>query len=308
MRKLQQSFSRNEFKIGIFLFLLTVVLLFYFYGRNNILASLSLGLTWIGSSLIFDFLLRKRTGKSILYLALSSWQNFLKVAVVSVLCAFLLDIFGLYLTRLWYYPFVPSSLYFVLSPLLYFFYTLVLFIIYEFVKNQSNKFVKAGRTSKYIKMIYPNLMKLMFVFGIISFTACVLYGLKNITHFAMPFYEVNVDSGIAIPTWFIVLVLPSIFFIVEYFCYLENKETLIYSLLRKDFVPIFAIVVAVLIGIALMELLNAPFQVWVYANGPFNDSKLLGVPIWVWVVWPTQFLMFLSIFRLVLEEKQVDIW
>ena len=306
--KIKKIVLSHEIAVGVLIFFVSILFLFLLQGRNNLLASASIGITWIGVGFVFDFLYKCQTGKSLIAFYLSSKYRIIKITIASLIFSFSLDFFFHYLTRLWYYPHIPYWIYIPIGPAFYLFYSLVLFILYKNFKQILNRYVHGGRLSIINHVVYKVTMNILFVVGIIGVYLSTSFGLSNASTFNFPVYSTSEVSTQTIPIWFVLVILPSLYFIIEYACYLEKKETFVFDIIRKDFIPLIAILLANFTGIFLIEIINVPVQIWMFTNWPLSEVKFLTLPLLVWIAWPLQFLLMLSLFRFVLDKKEMDIW
>ncbi len=84
--------------------------------------------------------------------------------------------------------------------------------------------------------------------------------------------------------------------------------TLLHTILRKNFIPLFAIIFASLIGIAAFEITNTPFLLWNYSDWPVFEYRFFEIPLLAIIWWPIQFVALLSLIRCVLRVEELDIW
>ncbi len=68
------------------------------------------------------------------------------------------------------------------------------------------------------------------------------------------------------------------------------------SIRGRDWVPLCAIVTAGWTTGFFMETANAAHHFWVYTNWPLPHMTVCRVPLIVLMLWPIQYVVFLSIF------------
>jgi len=202
----------------------------------------------------------------------------------------------------WYFPYVPFSIYFWAAPFFYILYTLVLFELYELIKHLLGHHRLMMKVPEHM---YDKIMAAELAIGILFSIIWVTYSLSNMAKFSMPFWEISRDSNIPVPWWFGFLFAFSVFFVFDYLAYKRGKPTFTSDLLKGDLRPALSITIANIGAILLMEMVNAPFQLWVYSNWYLQDVKLFTLPIFVILLWPTQFLAFLSLFSAFLIKKKL---
>lgn len=291
--------------LGVAFFALSFFGLLFFYGRNNLLASASMGLSWLGLLFLFDYVLTTRFHVHFLPSKRSELRGFLTVGLLSIIFCFVLEIAGMYTTRLWRFPYIPFYIYILISPFFYILYTLVLFQLYELIKHFLKHHEKPIKISR---PLYERIMKIELVTGLTFLLIWSFYSVINVQRFSIPFWDIRFDSGISVPWWFGFLSMLSLFFIFEWSGHRRGKDTLTSDLLKGNASPIVAIILANTVAILLMEMVNAPFQLWVYSNWFWQDYKLFTLPVAVIILWPTQFLAFLAMFNAFLDKRRTDIW
>lgn len=98
------------------------------------------------------------------------------------------------------------------------------------------------------------------------------------------------------------------FFIFEFISYKEGKKTLTQDLMQGNIYPIIGIILAGWIAIIGIEFVNAPFQIWIFANWPLNEVRIFNIPVVALLVWPFQFPAFLAMLRSAMGKREASIW
>jgi|SRR3989338_1774117 len=299
-------FLREELLLGSLLVFASIVWLAIFLGNYNFLTVFPIGFSWVGLALIVDYLERKRTSHGIIP-SRSSWSTgVFRVASVAIIWSVILDGFGVFITRLWYYPYFPIKIYLIYAPLAYFAYTLLLFGLYEFVRDSQKTPLKTLK--KIRETIYQKVMKWEVIIGIVGTFFSVAYSYYFLAKNNFDLNNITEPTRVTGQGWIIFLIsLVSIFLVFEYICYRQNKKTLTFDIMRGDFYPLLSIIVASLIAIITIEIINIPFQVWTFDNWPLSNLRILNLPIVPLLIWPIQFFVFLSMLRSVFPSKEV-IW
>ena len=279
--------------------------LILFRNLPGIIPALSLAFFWLGVSFILDFLLYRNFGYYILPVRKREIPQFLLVAILSIVFCYILEFAGLYATRLWYWRQIPFQIYFLASPFTYLIYPLVLFQLYELVKHLLKHY---SRPLIVPELRYKQIIKAELILGMILLFSWTLHAIKNIQRLPVPLTEIRITSGITVPWWFGFAAMISVFLIFEWVGFIRKRNTLTHDILRGDLRPIFAILGAAVIGIIIMEIVNAPFQIWTYDNWPLQNIQISTIPIMVILLWPLHFLGFLAIFSSFLDKKRADIW
>lgn len=307
-RFLVKSVYNHEFYLGSFMFIASILLLILKIKEINALLTLSLGVNWISLLLLVDWLNRRINKISFYPITQNRKNTFKKIIFGSLIFCIILDLYGVFFSRLWFYPFWDFKTYILLAPLAFIVYTLILFNLYILIKNNLDKWARRGRPSQFQNDIYNTIVRIDLVVGIMMILISIIYSFKHINKFSIDFFEVNKSTNLEVPFWFIVFPLIGFFFIFEYLCFKQGKETLTRDILRLNLIPSLSILIATALALLFIEITNSPFQVWVFDNWSFNDVALGNIPLMAFLAWPFQFLTFLSILRYLIEEKKIDIW
>lgn len=296
--------------IGVLLFFFSITLLFLVSDKLNLLTVQLIGLNWLGVTLVVDFAYRRIHGQSYFPLNKERLKELGRISLLAILFCLLLEFFGVYTTRLWYYPYFPLLYYVLMAPLAFSVYTLILFALYEIIKTYLEKTYGLRRTSlgSLLKKVYPGLMQVEFIVGSAGTIFSTIYSLSFASKFTATVLDLTKPFGAEVAWWLPFLALISIFFIFEYLSFKQNKETLTLDVIRGDFIPFLAIVGATILAIMLIEFVNSPFQIWVFSNWGLSNLRVMNIPILAYCAWPVQFLTFLSMFRFFLTKREVKIW
>lgn len=292
-------------KVGFFILVISLAGLLIFFGSNNLVATGFIGLTWLGILPILDYFLWKEAHIYFLPDSKKDLKRFLVLCGLSIMFCIILEFSMLYTTRLWVYPYIHFSLYFFLAPFYYIFYTLILFELYEIFKHLFKHHKKPLKISQ---KSYKLIMYCEMLAGTILMATWIIYSISNVLKFDIPFWKIHLDPHISVPIWFGFATLLSVFFIFEFVAYTKKRNTFTEDLLKGDIRPAISIMSANIIAIALIEMLNAPFQLWVFVNWFRQDLKFLTMPVGAIILWPIQFLAFLAIFNAFIEKRKTEIW
>ncbi len=284
----------HEFYLGTLIFIFSILWMVFFLGSYNWFVVLPLGISWLGLICLFDFFERKYFRHSIIPDTHARKRKLFLITVISLLFCVLLDGFGVFITRLWYYPFWSLKVYLSIAPFAYVAYSILLYLLYEFVRDLIMHNKKVQKWGVVTNGMYASLMKSELVLGVAGYILNILLISKIYSSPSVRFY---------ILTLFFV----STFCIFEYIGFKQNKKTLTHDLLSGNWWPIIFILVANVVAIIVIEFANAPFQVWTFANWPFDHLRLLNLPIIAILLWPIQFPVFLSMLRTVFPSREV-IW
>lgn len=284
----------HEFYLGSLIFLFSVIWMTFFIGSYNWFIVLPLGISWIGLICIFDFFERKYFRHTIIPDTHIRKRKLFIITIVSLLFCVLLDGFGVFINQLWYYPFWSLKVYLFLAPFAYVAYSILLYILYEFARDFIVRFEKINFTTKPRKILYETIINMELILGVVGYFLIIL--------------NLNQKENISLNGFYMLAsVFICTFFIFEFIGFKQNKQTLTYDITRGNWWPILFITLANITAIILIEFVNAPFQVWHFANWPYDDIRFFNVPIMAILIWPLQFPVFLSMLRALFPSKEV-VW
>lgn len=84
--------------------------------------------------------------------------------------------------------------------------------------------------------------------------------------------------------------------ILEFITGRRRRLSLLQTVRQRNFLPLCAILTAGWIFGFLMETANAADHFWRYTNWPLPQAGICGVPVMVLLLWPAQYVIFLSLF------------
>lgn len=295
-------FKDHELIIGVSLFIFSLLISLTFVNSFGFLAAVALWWNWVAIIIILDFLSRKFIKKS--YIKTKNKTRLFKIIVVAIIFGLILDLFGALFTKLWVYPYFPLSIYLFLAPFGYVAYSIILLGLYELIKKST------GGKKKYdnIPNFYFSFIYCELILGIGLGILAVIETSKILTIQKINFLDITKMETTIVPWWYVFAILTSIFFIFEFICFKEKKNTFTKDVLNLNLHPLIAIIIANIIAIAFIEFINAPIGIWKFGNWIHNDIQILTVPIAALIAWPLQFFAFLSMLRAVLSNKELEIW
>lgn len=298
----------HEFYLGIFILFFSTVWMVVFIESYNWFLVLPLGISWAGLIFLFDFFERKYFLHSVIPDTAGRKRKLFTITVVALLFCVLMEGFGVFVARLWYYPFWSLGVYLMLAPFAFAAYTLLLYILYEFARDFVLRFKKINFNYPVNKKLYKIIMWGELVTGIIGYLLAIRYALEFLANPLISPFITNQKGVVPFSGFYIgTIVFISTFFIFEFIGSRQNKRTLTHDILSGNFWPVLFIIIANAIAVITIEFLNGPFQVWIFANWPYDDIRVFNVPIVALLVWPLQFPVFLSMLRALFPSKEV-IW
>lgn len=301
--------KKNELLVALILIFLPYLFLTKMGDSNLISKMIPMGISWFGVLLLGDLFNRKANNNS----GLLSEKIFTKRVGIIALAAFIMNVFsdltGSILTRLWYFPNTSPITYLTFfTPLGYLVFGLILFVFYHAFKGLMNKKVKAGRTKVKAQIKYQLIMNIYPFISLFLILVSVNYFYNLSQLFPIKHLALNQSSGIAVDLTSTFSIWLGIFFMLEFLCFKQKKETLTRDIIRHNFIPLIAIILSSLSVIILIEWFNAPFQVWVFDNWGSDQFNFLSIPAAAYLIWPIQYLVLLPLIRFFDNSNRENIW
>lgn len=309
LHKLNYFIYKHELKIGILGFIFSFLYYLYFPGTLNFLRTIPLITSWISVFFIGDAINKNLGETSIFPHRKDQFKKLERLGLAALIMNMISDMTGAWLLKLWYYPAMPNPiLYLILAPIGYIIFGLILYVFYKLFKNHYDRNVLRGRLKKKKKNTYIATMYLELITGLIGMCMSSYYiyifSIENniIWYKVNQFVKAEVNLVMPIILWI------SIFFLLEFICFKLNRETLTRDLVRGNFLPLISIFMASVICIILVELFNAPFQIWSFTNWPYTHINLFNIPGIAYLLWPLQYLLLLPIIRILDGKNEENIW
>lgn len=260
----------------------------------------------LGLLYIYDGFILAVKGKSLL---IGGRRSILKhIFIAGLIGSLIIEAIGNWLFKTWIYPYFSSSHYlFIILPflglyflLLYENYLATVVIIEKFKKYKKKKYT------------YPSYSKYLFpLIGFIGSLIFILVTIQKLATYTPPRHFLDIFntywySESNIITFLIIFI--SFWMIFEYLEYRRKEESFLLHLLRGDLIPLFAIIFGSLVTSIIMEVYNLPIQIWRYTNIPYHNTSLLGIPIVILLLWPFQYLLFISLYHVIYKKETARVW
>lgn len=311
LKKIWSLIHQHELLIGLTGFILSF--LYYWYNPNKpiTLSHAIPGLiNWFCVFLIGDWTNRILGEGYVLPRYWRQYFNFKEIVLASFIMNLISDITGSWLLKLWYYPLFDNPLLYllILAPLGYVLFGFILYVFYRAIKHHFDFAMKKGRLKKSQHLLFKFLIHLQLIAGIIGFALSTQYYYNFVQNNQIIWSAFHQPINAPVQIQFFIMLWFSLFWIFEYLCYRNKKETLTRDLIRGNWLPIWAILVSSAVCISLVEFVNAPFQIWIFTNWPFQAANFLHIPLVAYLVWPTQYLLLLSLIRLFDKNNSENVW
>lgn len=227
------------------------------------------------------------------------------IATIGLLAAFIIEYFGNSVWKLWYYPSFSLIIYVIVLPLILIGYFDILLKGYLAVRVIM---IKCFGEKKIVKP--KRIAGLFTALGILGGVGMIISIALTIPILSAqnPSSVLNTYGVAPFPTTEIILAFISFFFILEYLEYHEREDTFLIHLFQSDWTPLFSIAIASLLTSFLMEALNVPFHIWQYANWPYQNITLLGVPVAIIIAWFVQYPLLISAYHAMYRKETRRIW
>ncbi|MBI4099783.1 hypothetical protein HY440_02130 [Candidatus Microgenomates bacterium] len=262
-----------------------------------------------GIILVSDAICQKVTGRSTVRALLAPGRGRWRFFILAVVAGFAFDGAASYFGALWFYPFYSTLFYLIAIVALGGFigYWLTIVISYDAAKEVLDEVVgekDVTRDFRFEKTVY----KIFLVLGIAG-TAISLHKIGLNTNFLQNFtFNVTTFKPPYLEFSYVLLLTFSLLFVFEFVEYYRHRTSLIKDVIHGYWNPLVAIVlISVVLGI-YMEGQNLPIRLWVYVNWPWQEVKIFGLPILVLVVWPLQYVLFLSFYRAFGDRRSEELW
>ncbi len=263
---------------------------------------------WLGIVYLSEALTRSIARKSLINLVFKSKQNLLLFLVASIVGGVFVEGIGQWVGKLWFYPFFSTQQYLLVAIPGFALYMLAIAECYLATKSVLDRFIRPPRVNKKYfpleRTLYPKLL----IIGTLCLVISLVLSFAHYHSRGGYFFNTTHYSNFELNFTLIILMIFGVWFISEYVEYRHNQTSFIKDVMRQYWTPLFAVILATIIFGLSMELVNLRYKYWVYVNWPHQNTHFLGLPIFIFTVWPLQFIMFLSLFRVITVQDSVDIW
>jgi hypothetical protein len=310
LRKLAYFIYAHELPLGIIGFISTFLFYILFPGPVTLFRSGPLCVSWLCAFLIGDWISRHLKEGSIFPHRANQINKLRRVVLAALIMNFISDATGAWFLKLWYYPPIASPFIylFFLAPVGYILFGLILYVFYRLLKRHWDRTVKRGRMTKLEKRMFMWIINAELIVGVVGVIISGFYYYHFVKLYSIVWYAINLKVVASVNIFVPLLLWISLFFLMEYACFILKRETLTRDLVRGNMLPFFSICIASVVCIILVEFFNAPLQVWTFTNWPYDSMRLLGVPLVAFILWPMQYLLLLPLVRLIDGKNEENVW
>lgn len=302
--------SEKYIIVGIILILLSIIQLFFPRQMINLTTSLFyLGFFYFGIILICDGITQKIYDKSQLHEILKNRRNLIVFSLVSLLGAIGAEGIMQWLGKLWIYPFWSQLSYIFIFIPCWIIYWLMIIESYLATKAIFDYFKKGKQivTKSYnFELIF---YKILGFAGLILFSLAIFLMIRDYYLYQGKYvFEVIQNVTYKVNFGYVVMVFLGAWFILEAIEYYRKETSLIKDMIHGNFTPLWSIIIGSLVLAILMELTNEPLGYWIYTHWPWENYKLFGLPVSIYLAWPMQYVTFLSLYRAITTDQSDEIW
>lgn len=259
----------------------------------------------IGYIIFFDFLSYEFSGFSLLH---SNHGGKFHILLIGWAVGLFLEFYFDWIGKYWYYPKADTTFYLLILSAFPFYFMYILETYLGSKAMFEHFFVKRKR-----RLDFSGLKKFFISIGLIGTiglsvsTTLILLQLPYST--LNGFFSVNRELPVS-PSlfWYMTLTSFSLWLLLEFLEYERHETSLLLETIRGKPWPLLSTLIAGWIAGTIYEGFNVPIEIWRYANVPFMNLMLFGIPLAVLIVWPVQYLAFISMYRLLFKKETEKIW
>lgn len=229
------------------------------------------------------------------------------VFVVGAIAAVIIEVFGNWLWKLWYYP--HFSIPFYLMAMLFIQIVYFYFILKGYLAVRA-MLVASGFSKKKIRLNKQVYKPIFNMFGIIGgiFLAIGLIQAIGMLHPPLDASFLNSFGVRQFNVANVFLITSALVLILEFLEYREKEDTFILHILQGDWTPLITVLIASMFTAASMEGFNVPLSLWIYTNWPYPHIAISGLPLTILIGWATQYVLLVSVYRFLYKRETAKIW
>lgn len=225
------------------------------------------------------------------------------IFVIGFIFAFLIELFGNWIWKMWYYPPFSIDTYLIAMPFIiaiYFYFLLQGYLSARALLMPFRKKIK-NRKSEEIWLVWAGR------FGGFGIIVGIMQALSMVHYQDIHFFNSYGVQKFNLTN--VIIVSFSVFFILEYLEYRQKEDTFLSHILHGDWVPLASVMVASISTSLSMEAMNIPMKIWAYTNWPGPHIQALdGLPPAIFLVWPVQYIIMIAFYRVFYKRETVGIW
>lgn len=241
-----------------------------------------------------DLATLKLGGESLLQQATGSpkaWLSFLCVGAISGL---LLDGLGQWLGKLWFYRYWNQEIYavtFIAGFCAYWLATVEGYTVILAILRHGRPVKAVSRPRPYA----PVLFRVLGIGGIALTAASIALIAVHYREAGGYVFDVQKPLSVHLPFAYFLAAFTGVWLALEWIQSALGRQSLIQTLLGGRILPLIALLIASVMCSLFWESVNEGWQFWAYANWPLQKWQLFHVPVAVFLTWPFQYVVFLSL-------------
>jgi hypothetical protein len=226
----------------------------------------------------------------------SSPKNFLLFLLTGTVCGIFLDGAAQWLAKLWVYPYWNTVFYACCFVIGFGAYWLLLAETYFLAHCAFRKLSSAKAKARHRQDPQVKTKLLCGATGLALAALGLALAIQQYTAAGGYVFAVTAPSAVHAPFYCFLLITAGTFLILEYVSNTPARS-LLGAVRLHDWAPLCAILTAGWITGFFMETANAAQHFWLYTNWPLPQMTFCHVPVIVLILWPIQYVVFLSAFR-----------
>ncbi len=301
---------------GSFFIFLSLALLFLqgesSIPKNVLFSIIKHVLLVIGFIKIFEASTLQFYNRSLIKEIFTNKKNLLTFVSISVVGAIILELVIHWAGKLWIYPGWNLPFYFLIFIPGFAFYWLFIAESYLGIKALIDH-LKKGK--KFVTKSFKWEKQFFNILGVVGIIILALSLFFFVTHFSgqsQTFFDVEDLSlktvNYVLPFYIILPFFLGSWLLLEFVQFKKNKPSFLKDTFHGYFTPLITIIFGSILAGIVMEAHNIFYNLWIYINWPLEHLSIFGLPIIMIIVWPLQYIAFLSLWRAFSSQQSEEVW
>jgi hypothetical protein len=236
-------------------------------------------------------------GRSLMSAITAGKREFLEFVATATASGLLLDGVAQWIGKLWIYPYWTRGLYISTFVLGFCAYWLLLAETYLVARALLARV--AGSLGRQAPLWTAAALRTGGIGGgvlAISGLALAAQGYRTAGGYR---FEISHPYRAAVPFASFPLIFLGVWLILEYLQHRRGQESLLGRTFRGEWLPLASMAAAAWGFGLFMETVNTAGHFWRYTNWPMSRDEIFGVPVLVLLLWPLQYVVFLSVYEVI---------
>ncbi len=236
-------------------------------------------------------------GRSLIAEVTAGGREFVEFVASAAISGLLLDGVGQWIGKLWIYPYWTRALYastFVLGFCAYWLLLAEIFLVGRSLLARA-----AGSFGRRVPRWGPLALRTgAFGGGLLMLSGLSLaaQGYRAAGGYR---FEISLPSRPPVPFACFPLIFTGVWLILEFIHHRLGRDSLLGRLIRGDWLSLLSMAAVAWSFGLFMETVNTANHFWRYTNWPLGAHQVFGVPLLVLLLWPLQYVVFLSVYHAV---------